>query len=76
MHSHADTLGVRSVDVADMPVKNQVRRVFLEFARFGTRSETKCMDVYRFMKLCRECELLTRPEDAASVDLIFYQVHT
>lgn len=52
----------------------QVKRVFLEFSQFGTRSEAKTMDVYRFTKLCRECDLLPHPHDTPSINLIFYKV--
>ena len=51
-----------------------LRAVFLEFARFGTRTDSTQMDVFRFMKLCRECCLLTSPTDASSIDLVFYKV--
>ena len=50
--------------------------VFLEFAQFGTRASVKTMDIFRFMKLCRECALLSKPSDASSVDLIFYKVRS
>ena len=52
----------------------QMKRVFIEFAQFGTRSEAKTMDVYRFTKLCRECDLLAQPQDTPSIHLIFYKV--
>jgi p25-alpha len=48
--------------------------LFLEFAQFGTRSTVKSMDIFRFMKLCRECSLLSKPSDASSIDLVFYKV--
>jgi hypothetical protein len=51
-----------------------LRSVFLEFARFGTRTNGKTMDIFRFMKLCRECCLLAKPSDASSIDLVFYKV--
>lgn len=52
----------------------QLKRVFLEFAQFGTRNAAKSMDVYRFTKLCRECDLLPQPQDTPSINLIFYKV--
>ena len=52
----------------------ELRKVFIEFARFGTRSQTKHMDIFRFMKMCRECGLLLRQQDVSSIDLIFYKV--
>lgn len=58
----------------DAGTNSELRKVFLEFARFGTRSQTKHMDIYRFMKMCRECGLLLRQQDVSSIDLIFYKV--
>ena len=55
--------------------QNDLHNVFLEFAQFGTRANAKSMDIFRFMKLCRECQLLPKPSDASSIDLVFYKVH-
>lgn len=56
-------------------VDKAVLRVFLEYARFGTRDKkARTLDVYRFMKLIRECSLMTSPDSAAAVDLIFCKV--
>lgn len=53
---------------------SDLHHVFLEFARFGTRESAVTMDIFRFMKLCRECGLLSRPSDASRIDLVFYKV--
>lgn len=66
-----ETLRATSEEAA---TNSELRKVFLEFARFGTRSHTKHMDIYRFMKMCRECGLLLRQQDVSSIDLIFYKV--
>jgi hypothetical protein len=72
-----------SCQVAERPVfdvdnpkelEKALHEVFLEFARFGTRTDTKHMDSFRFMKLCRECCLTTNLADNNCVDLIFYKV--
>lgn len=56
-------------------IDRAVRKVFLEYARFGTRDKkAKTLDVYRFMKLIRECSLMSSPDNAAAVDLIFCKV--
>lgn len=56
-------------------IEKAARRVFLEYARFGTRDKkAKSLDVYRFMKLIRECSLMTSQDSAAAVDLIFCKV--
>eukprot|EP00892_Ulva_mutabilis_P012039 jgi/Ulvmu1/9207/UM005_0307.1 len=65
-----ETLMATSEEAAN---NSELRKVFLEFARFGTRSQTKHMDIYRFMKMCRECGLLLRQQDVSSIDLIFYK---
>eukprot|EP00892_Ulva_mutabilis_P008527 jgi/Ulvmu1/6046/UM027_0023.1 len=58
--------------VKDEDTEKAVRKVFLEYARFGTRDKkAKTLDVYRFMKLIRECSLMTSADRAAAVDLIF-----
>jgi hypothetical protein len=75
LQDNEQELQVDSVDTNDVAEMNrQLRRIFLEFARFGTRSQTKTMDIFRFMKLCRECSLLTDPRHVSSIDLIFYKV--
>jgi hypothetical protein len=51
-----------------------LHEVFLQFARFGNRSDSQHLDSFRFMKLCRECCLTTDLGDTKCVDLIFYQV--
>lgn len=48
--------------------------VFLQYARFGSRSDAQHLDSFRFMKLCRECCLTTDLGETQCVDLIFYQV--
>lgn len=53
----------------------QLRDKFLAYARFGTRRpNARTLDVFRFMKLCRECALLGRPSELGAIDLVFYKV--
>lgn len=58
----------------DQELEEALLAVFLEFARFGNRSDSKHLDSFRFMKLCRECCLVSGLGDTQCVDLIFYQV--
>jgi hypothetical protein len=55
-------------------LEEALHAVFLQFARFGNRSDGKHLDSFRFMKLCRECCLTTQLGDTRCVDLIFFQV--
>lgn len=54
-------------------LEQALHAVFLQFARFGNRSDSQHLDSFRFMKLCRECCLTTELGDTQCVDLIFYQ---
>lgn len=84
MHSEArrdsldappESQGSQIDETQQADIEVAVHKVFLEYARFGTRAKTaKTLDVYRFMKLIRECSLMASPEHAAAVDLIFCKV--
>ena len=59
----------------DGTLREEVRNVFLEFARFGSRNtETRGLDVYRFKKLCVECKLVRDTKALPCIELIFFKV--
>jgi hypothetical protein len=52
-------------------VDEELYDVFTIFAGFGNRTGPLALDGARFLKLCRDCDLLDRFVDAAAVDIVF-----
>lgn len=55
-------------------VEKDLRRMFGEFAAFGTRTAAADMDGAKFFKLCKESKLLSKRFTAIDCDIIFAKV--
>lgn len=62
------------VEHALCPCAGDLKRMFAEFAGFGSRAAAADMDGAKFFKLCKESKLLSKRFTAIDCDIIFAKV--
>ncbi len=77
-HSTCQQTSCSCSDAEAFPALNaeDLKRMFGEFAAFGTRAAAADMDGSKFFKLCKDSRLLSKSFTAIDCDIIFAKVGT